>query len=201
MPDQLRRAAFLSVAGLAIAALGAVASLAGFLIAGVLVTLPPSAGQVGFPSAHGTNGLLHPVLLKEHADGQRHMTAGDRRGIEHAVRMQLRAYAARDAEQAFARLSLSTQRLFGAPDRFLRSIAQDVPPMLDTRRFALLGLDQNGSVVVQQVLITDSSGREWLAEFQLEPDSAGAWRIKGCIVQATPGQQAHSSSSRSEPLA
>jgi hypothetical protein len=84
----------------------------------------------------------------------------------------------------------ATQQLFARPDKFLRSIAQDIPPILDTRRFAFLGLEQQGSRIVQHVLITDGTGDQWLAEFQLEELRGGDWRIKGCVVQATPGQQA-----------
>jgi hypothetical protein len=86
--------------------------------------------------------------------------------------------------------SPSTQRFFGEPDRFLRSLAQEMPTVLDTRRFAFLGLEQAGRRIVQQVLITDSTEHEWLAEFQLEQMKGGDWRIKGCILQSTPGQQA-----------
>ena len=100
------------------------------------------------------------------------------------------AYAARDAEQAFAKLAPSTQRFFGEPNRFLRSLAQEMPTVLDTRRFAFLGVEQIGQRTVQQVLITDSTEHEWLAEFQLEQMKGGDWRVKGCILQSTPGQQA-----------
>ena len=43
---------------------------------------------------------------------------------------------------------------------------------------------------MQQVLITDSLGQQWLAEFQVERQQAGNWRVKGCVVAAAPGQQA-----------
>ena len=62
--------------------------------------------------------------------------------------------------------------------------------MLDARRFAFLGVEQIGRRTVQQVLITDSTEHEWLAEFQLEQMKSGDWRVKGCILQSTPGQQA-----------
>jgi hypothetical protein len=71
-----------------------------------------------------------------------------------------------------------------------RSLAQDMPTVLDTRRFAFLGVEQIGQRTVQQVLITDSTEHEWLAEFQLEQMKSGDWRVKGCILQSTPGQQA-----------
>ena len=62
--------------------------------------------------------------------------------------------------------------------------------MLGTRRFAFLGVEQIGQRTVQQVLITDSTEHEWLAEFQLEQMTSDDWRVKGCILQSTPGQQA-----------
>jgi Domain of unknown function (DUF4864) len=138
--------------------------------------------------------LWQPIALKSENFAPREVSPRERLQIEHAVRMQIRAYAARDAEQAFAKLAPSTQRFFGRPDKFLRAIAQETPAMLDTRRFAFIGLEQAGPRIVQQVLITDSTGREWLAEFQLEQQTGSEWRIKGCVVQATPGQQAQSPS-------
>ncbi len=140
-------------------------------------------------------------MLKPDAAGPRNFSSQEKRNIEDAVRTQIRAYVARDAEGAFAKLAPSTQRFFGQPDRFLRSISQEIPTMLDIRRFAFLGLEQVGNRILQQVLITDSTGHEWLAEFQLEQRDGDDWRIKGCILQATPGQQAQTSSIASEALA
>ncbi len=124
------------------------------------------------------------------AEAPRGFSLTEKRNIEKAIRLQIRAYAARDAEQAFAKLAPSTQRFFGEPNRFLRSLAQEMPTVLDTRRFAFLGVEQIGQRTVQQVLITDSTEHEWLAEFQLEQMKSGDWRVKGCILQSTPGQQA-----------
>jgi hypothetical protein len=176
------------------------ASLAGAVLAGVAVAATQIATLTGalmvsheaFASAAAAKPLLQPaglqtVALRPEAIQPRSVSPWDRRNIENAIR---RAYAARDAEGAFAKLAPSTQRFFGAPERFLRSLAQEVPTVLDARRFAFLGLEQAGKRTVQQVLITDSTEHEWLAEFQLEQMKDGAWRIKGCILQSTPGQQA-----------
>jgi hypothetical protein len=182
-----------------------VASLAGFVLAGAAFTATHMAtlmaSHAALSQAPAANPLLHPVLLKPDTAGPRGFSSGEKRNIEDAIRTQIRAYVARDAEQAFAKLAPSTQRFFGKPDKFLRSIAQEIPTMLDTRRFAFLGVEQVGDRIVQQVLITDSTGHEWLAEFQLEQRKGDDWRIKGCILQATPGQQAQMSSSSLEALA
>lgn len=207
MQARLKKALAAGLAGAAVLGAPFGAGLAGFFLAGAGVTLMHIDGRAqidrraALPSPRAENPLLHNVLLKPDVDPPRSFSARDKRKIEEAVRTQIRAYVTRDAAGAFARLTPSTQRFFGEPDKFLRSIAQEIPAMLDTRRFAFLGVEQSGSRIVQQVLITDSTGQEWLAEFQLEQQTGGDWRIKGCVVQSTPGQQAQTSSGASSDLA
>jgi len=184
------RTVFLVLASLVFGGTTALSTLAGFLIAGGAIGILQNIGHEPLPPPRVTATLLHPVALRQEAVPSPLLTPADRRRIEETVRAQIRAYAGRDAEQAFAALSPSTQQIFGKPERFLRSVAQDMPTILDTRRFAFLGLGQQRDLAVQQVLIMDGMGQEWLAEFQLEEQAPGDWRIKGCTVQATPGQQA-----------
>ena len=56
---------------------------------------------------------------------------------------------------AFATLAPSAQSFFGKPDKFLRSVAEEMPPILLTRTFAFLGAERTENRTVQQVLITD----------------------------------------------
>ncbi len=171
------------------------ASFAGFAFAGLALLATQMASLAGtlmasheaFASA-AAKPLLQPVALR--AEAPKGFSLTERRNIQNAIRLQIRAYAARDAKRAFAKLTPSTQRFFGEPDRFLRLLAQEMPTVLDTRRFAFLGVEQIGPRTVQQVLITDSTEHEWLAEFQLQQMKSGDWRVKGCILRSTPGQQA-----------
>jgi hypothetical protein len=191
MSIKLGRAFAALSAGTALAGAVILAGFAGFLLAGASMAVLQMDARAALPSARAENALLQHVLLKpDERFVPRTFTPREREEIERAVRKQIRAYVARDADLAFAALAPSTQRFFGKPDRFLRSIAQEMPTMLDTRRFAFLGVEQTGRRIVQQVLITDSTEHEWLAEFQLEQLKNGDWRVKGCVVQATPGQQA-----------
>jgi Domain of unknown function (DUF4864) len=181
MQAKLKAAIWASFGGLAFAGV-ALLAMQMAMLAGTLM-----ASHEAFAYA-ATKPLLQPVALR--AEAPKGFSLTERRKIRNAIRLQIRAYAARDAKRAFARLSPSTQRFFGEPDRFLRSLAQEMPTVLDTRRFAFLGVEQIGQRTVQQVLITDSTEHEWLAEFQLEQMKGGDWRVKGCILQSTPGQQA-----------
>jgi hypothetical protein len=113
----------------------------------------------------------------------------DKRKIEDAVRVELRAIVAQDAKRAFAKLTPSTQSFFGAPEKFLQAVADELPPVLVTKKFSFLGINRAGATT-SEVLITDILGQEWLADFEMERQENGAWRVKGCVVQANPGQRA-----------
>jgi len=116
-------------------------------------------------------------------------TAIDKGRIEDAVRAELRALVAQDANRAFAKLTPSTQSFFGKPDKFLQAVADELPPILVTKKFSFLGIDRKGATN-SEVLITDVLGQEWLADFEVERQENGDWRVKGCVVQANPGQRA-----------
>jgi hypothetical protein len=58
-----------------------------------------------------------------------------------------------------------------------------------TKKFSFLGIDRTGATN-SEVLITDVLGQEWLADFEVEKQENGDWRVKGCVVQANPGQRA-----------
>jgi len=113
----------------------------------------------------------------------------DKRKIEDAVRAELRAIVAQDAKRAFAKLTPSTQSFFGAPEKFLQAVADELPPVLVTKKFSFLGINR-AAATISEVLITDILGQEWLADFEMERQENGAWRVKGCVVQANPGQRA-----------
>jgi hypothetical protein len=113
----------------------------------------------------------------------------DKREIEDAVRAELRAIVAQDAKRAFAKLTPSTQSFFGAPEKFLQAVADELPPVLVTKKFSFLGINRAGATT-SEVLITDILGQEWLADFEMERQENGDWRVKGCAVQANPGQRA-----------
>lgn len=118
------------------------------------------------------------------------LAESDKAAIKTAVRQQIHALAALDAGLAFAQLAPSAQSYFGGADDFLLNVAEELPPMLRTKSFAFVGLGRQAAGIVQEVLISDGSGLDWLAQFQLERQANGDWRVKSCIVDVAPGQQA-----------
>lgn len=116
--------------------------------------------------------------------------AAARHPVQDTVRAQLKALAKGDADIAFANLSPQTQRYFAEPQHFMTSVATKAPPIVKTKSFAFVGLHQEAGQALQQVLLTDEEGRTWLANFEVERQLGGDWRVKSCVVEAVPGQQA-----------
>ncbi len=109
--------------------------------------------------------------------------------IESAVRGQIQALAARDAGRAFDHPTPALQGYFADPRTFLQTLAQQVQPMVQAERFAFAGIDRDAVGAVQKVLLTGREGHQWLAEFKVQRQPDGSWRINGCQVEAARGQQ------------
>lgn len=112
----------------------------------------------------------------------------ERIGIETAVRGQIRALASRNADAAFGYLTPVIQDFFSGPDAFVATLTRQVPPVMQARGFALAGLEREAMDAVQHVLFTGAEGTEWLAQFTVERQIDGSWRIKGCKVDRVQGQ-------------
>jgi hypothetical protein len=165
------------------------ATLVVFIAAGAAVAAA-QIGGVEFRQAGGASTLAKPVSVTPHEDRLEVLTSAEKRDIERAVRVQLLALATQDAESAFAKLAPSVQRRFGKPDLYWQTLAVAVPQILDTRHFSFLGSERGKNRIVQQVLTTDSSGEQWLIEFEVVRQAGTDWRVEGCTIEPAPGQEA-----------
>ncbi len=117
----------------------------------------------------------------------RPVTGVAKQQIERIVSAQLTALARGDARSAFANLSPATQAYFVGPSDFLTMVGQEAAPILRTRSFSFVGTEMQGGVALQQVVLTDDQGRNWLAKFQVQQQTNGEWRVKSCVVGRVKG--------------
>ena len=117
------------------------------------------------------------------------LSALERDGIRAAVRGQIRALAAHDAEDAFSYLTPLIKDHFASAGRFLQTVSRDLAPVVKARQFALTGLEREASDAIQHVVFTGPAGGEWLARFKLARQPDGRWRIKSCHVEAAEGHR------------
>jgi hypothetical protein len=166
-------------------------TVAALLVASVLAGAAMAGSKTGQgdPPAGGSSVVANPAILAPGASLSATLTSAEKREIETAVRFQLLALARLDAKRAFDRLAPSTQRYFEKPERYLATLATSVAPILQMRHFTFLGSERATDRTVQQVLIADENGSEWLAEFEVVREHDD-WRVKSCVVEPAPGQQA-----------
>jgi len=116
------------------------------------------------------------------ASGQDGMATGDQTAIQGVITRQLQAFSRDDADGAFGFASRSIQDQFGDPPRFLEMVRRAYPTVHRSRsaEFTELKLTEGG--VVQQVELVGPNGEAELALYSMERDSAGLWKISGCVL-------------------
>ena len=145
--------------------------------------------QGGLRRALGWLGLLGLVLLLlPLMAGATRLAEPDARAVREVVQAQLDAFAADDAERAFAYASPAIRARFGSANRFM-SMVQGSYPMVVRPTAALFFLpqldhDSRGapSTVTQAVQLQDDQGRLWMATYLLERQKGSGWRISSCVV-------------------
>ena len=116
------------------------------------------------------------------------VAAADARAARSVVAAQLDAFANDDAERAFSYAAPAIRTIFGTPERFLAMVRAGYPVVYRAASVTFLVPQREGEEIVQGVRLTDAEGALWLATYRLERQRDGAWRIKGCDVQAASGK-------------
>lgn len=115
----------------------------------------------------------------------------DARAVREVVEAQLDAFAADDAERAFAYASPSIQARFGDSANFMAMVRGAYPMVLRPATVAFFqarAVDGTSATVSQAVHLRDREGRLWLATYVLERSSGTIWRINACMVAPDNGQ-------------
>lgn len=113
------------------------------------------------------------------------INSADAQEIRAVVQSQLDAFAADDAEKAFALSTSSTREQLGNPESFLRLIKEQYTPIY-RHRFAIFSMPEiiDGNTL-QIVRLTDSDNLVWLAIYRVQQEVDGSWKIDGCKLLET----------------
>jgi hypothetical protein len=123
--------------------------------------------------------LLFLALLVP-AWAQAGVTAHDLAEIRAVINRQIDAFRRDDARGAFALVSPDVQEAFGTPERFLDVVRVSYRAVYRPTHVAFLGLTVIGPDAVQQVELTDRSGKLWHAYYAMQRLKDGSWRTNGC---------------------
>lgn len=115
------------------------------------------------------------------------LTAKQAQAVQAVIRAQLAAFAADDAEAAFAHATPGIRAGFGTAERFLGMVKQGYPMVYRPAAVVFLKPLLASGEVLQGVRITDAAGRVWDVVYQLQRQPDGAWRIAGCQAEPSSG--------------
>lgn len=111
--------------------------------------------------------------------------AADMAAIRAVIQGQLNAFRADDASQAFAYASPAIQSIFKNPDTFLSMVRTTYQPVYRPREVEFRDLVPVEGRWTQRVLVVGPDGVPVVAQYVMERQPDGTWRIDGCVFEQT----------------
>ncbi len=115
------------------------------------------------------------------------LNTADMRAVRAVIEAQLKAIAADDAAGAYAQAAPAIQQQFRNAASFAQMVQRSYPMLIRPASVSFYRPISGDGAVVQSVLFRDRGGRTWRADYQLQRQPDGRWRISGC--QVAPGDE------------
>ena len=122
------------------------------------------------------------LLLPPLAFAQNGVSGEDALEIRAVIHRQIEAFMRDDAKSAFALAAPSVQKMFGTPEKFLDVIRAAYRAVYRPASVAFVRMQVVDDSVVQQLRVTDGSGRVWDAYYAMQRQQDGSWRASGCYL-------------------
>ena len=103
--------------------------------------------------------------------------------IRGVIEAQLKAFRANDGAQAFAAASPAIQSIFKNPDTFMSMVRNTYHAVYRPREFEFRDLVPVEGRWNQRVLVVGADGVPLVADYVMEQQPDGTWRIDGCVIE------------------
>ncbi|WP_225768344.1 DUF4864 domain-containing protein [Inquilinus sp. Marseille-Q2685] len=150
--------------------MGLVCDVVGRVLALLLLISMPAFAQAPVGDADNTM-IAADTTIVGNADGA---------AIIGVIRKQLDAFQGDRAAEAFGYASPNIQHMFGTPDRFMAMVREGYQPVYRPRSVDFRELVTSRGRIVQKVLFVGPDGVPVIAEYIMERQPDGSWRIDGC---------------------
>lgn len=114
--------------------------------------------------------------------------AGDSAAIRSVISHQLGAFLKDDQTAAFSDASPTIQAMFHDPDTFMRMVRTAYQPVYRASGVEFRQLTTVEGRLVQQVYMVGPDGIAVLADYEMQRQPDGTWRINGCSIAKAPDQ-------------
>jgi hypothetical protein len=112
----------------------------------------------------------------------------DAAAIQAVIAHQLGAFRNDDQAAAFGDASPTIQDIFHDPDTFMRMVRTAYQPVYRSSHVEFRELKMIGGRLVQQVYMVGPDGIPVLADYEMQRQPDGSWRINGCSIARAPDQ-------------
>jgi Domain of unknown function (DUF4864) len=116
------------------------------------------------------------------------LSAGDTAAIRSVISHQLGAFLKDDQTGAFSDASPTIQAMFHDPDTFMRMVRTAYQPVYRASGVEFRQLTTIEGRLVQQVYMVGPDGIAVLADYEMQRQPDGTWRINGCSIAKAPDQ-------------
>jgi len=114
--------------------------------------------------------------------------AGDTAAIRGVISHQLGAFLKDDQTAAFSDASPTIQALFHDPDTFMQMVRSAYQPVYRASGVEFRALTMIEGRLVQRVYMVGPDGIAVLADYEMQRQPDGTWRINGCSIAKAPDQ-------------
>jgi hypothetical protein len=111
------------------------------------------------------------------------LAPAERDAIGAVVQAQLDAFRRDDATEAFGYASPGIRRIFETPERFLAMVERGYAPVYRPRRVEFRDVVRYRGRITQRVRVVGPDGEPVVANYLMERQGDGTWRIDGCILE------------------
>jgi Domain of unknown function (DUF4864) len=114
--------------------------------------------------------------------------AADAAAIREVIEAQLKAFQADDGAQAFSYASPAIQSIFKDPDTFMSMVRAGYQPVYRPREVEFRDLVPVQGRLTQRVLVVGPDGVPVMAQYVMERQPDGSWRIDACVLERSAEQ-------------
>ena len=111
------------------------------------------------------------------------LTSAEAAAIHDVIAAQLRAFRSDDSAQAFAYASPAIQSIFKNPDTFMSMVRAGYKPIYRPQEVEFRDLVPVEGRWTQRVLLVGPDGVPIVAQYVMEKQPDGSWRIDGCLLE------------------
>jgi hypothetical protein len=112
----------------------------------------------------------------------------DAAAIRSVISHQLGAFLKDDQAAAFADASPTIQQIFHDPETFMRMVRTAYQPVYRSSGVEFRELGMVDGRLVQRVYMVGPDGVGVLADYEMQRQPDGSWRINGCSIERAPDQ-------------